>query len=143
MKPEIGDKVRFDDWAGGKEGVVFKLPTETVLEYYIGRENGTVVYAQEDKITVLYRPRYEYVNQYPFKVGDLVDWGGERCLVVGKEDAGEYNYRILELSRADAVPYAAREQDLMLIHAAGHPEEAVEAPAVPVPTEADDDLLPF
>ena len=124
MKPEIGDKVRVDDWSGQHEGVVFRLPTETVPEYYVGRETGSVIYTKEDKITVLFRPRYEYVNQNPFKVGDLVTWYGERCLVVGQVDEGEWNYRVSRLNYEGDLT-SVREQDLTLVHAAGQPEEKV------------------
>ena len=165
MKPEIGDKVLVKDYFGEKEGIVFRLPSRDSY-YQIGCEIGSPVYAEEHKITVLFRPEYHYINQNPFKVGDLVTWAGERCLVVGLEE-GEYNCRILELSRPGTSTFV-KEQDLVLVHAAGHPEEKVSAPEVepegwygyppleqpeppgwdlaseaPTFTEADDDVLPF
>ncbi|OHD20575.1 MAG: hypothetical protein A2Y38_03325 [Spirochaetes bacterium GWB1_59_5] len=157
MKPEIGDKVLVDGWSGQKEGIVFRLPTETVKEYYMGQENGLVIYAEESKITILFRHEYHYVNQNPFKVGDLVTWAGERCLVVGLSGATEHNYLISRLAHGGDL-HVAREQDLVLVHAAGHPEEKPEvpevepegwygypeeAPAVPTFTEVADDVLPF
>jgi len=158
MKPEIGDKVLVKDYFGEKEGIVFRLPSRDSY-YQIGCEGGAPVYAEEHKITVLFRPHYEYVNQNPFKVGDLVlSHTGERCLVVGLKDDRAWNYQVSRLAHDGALMFA-REQDLVLVHAAGHPEEKAEvaevepegwygypeeAPEAPAFTEADDDIdIPF
>ena len=157
MKPEIGDKVLVRDYLGEYEGIVYRLPDVSSDYYYVGRSNGTTTYPALDKITVLFRPKYHYINQNPFKVGDLVlSHTGERCLVVGLKDDRAWNYQVSRLAHDGALMFA-REQDLVLVHAAGHPEEKVsvqevepegwygypEAPAVPAFTEADDDVLPF
>jgi len=128
MKPEIGDKVLVKDYFGEKEGIVFRLPSRDSY-YQIGCEVGSPVYAEEHKITVLFRPEYRYVNQNPFKVGDLVTWYDERCLVVGFVDDGEWNYRVSRLNYEGDLT-SVREQDLVLVHAAGHPEEKVVAAEV-------------
>ena len=151
MKPEIGDKVLVRDFFGEKEGIVFRLPSRDPY-YQIGCEVGSPVYAEEHKITTLFRPEYKYVNQNPFKVGDLVlGAGGERCLVVGLSGATERNYQVSRLA-CNGDLMLVREQDLVLVHAAGHPEEKVEQPEppgwdlaseAPTFTEADDDVLPF
>jgi len=162
MKPEIGDKVRLKYFSRDKEGIIFKVPSETSTLYNIGLENGTTIYAEESDITILFRPEYHYVNRCLYKIGDLVNWNGEHCLVVGLVKLGEYNYRISRTNYEGALTFA-REQDLSLVHAAEHPEvgaapevpefepvgwrgyqpEVPDPPAPPVFTEADDELLPF
>jgi len=164
MKPELGDRVQIKQYFLNKEGLIFKVPSETSTLYNIGLENGTVTYAEEHEITILFRPEYRYVTRGLCKVGDLVDWEGERCLVVGLVALGEYAYQICRLQYKGAALTFAREQDLSLVHAAEHPEVVVAAteatdvepagwwgynsevpmpPAPPVFTEADDDDLPF
>ena len=163
MKPEIGDKVQIKYFSHDKEGLIFKVPSETSTLYNIGLENGTVGYAEEKEIIILFRPEYHYVNRCLYKIGDLVIWNGEHCLVVGLVDLGEYNYRISRTSFEGDLTFA-REQDLSLVHAAehrevvvvapeatefepvgwrGYPSEVPMPPAPPVFTEEDDELLPF
>lgn len=134
MKPEIGDKVLVKDYSGSYEGIVFRLPHEASDVYYVGLESGVTKYADPDKITILFRPTYTYANRCPYKVGDLVNWQGLKALVVSYSESGDWNYRIAPLDGSGVVE--AREQDLVLVSAAKHPEEVKVAPA-PEP-----DILP-
>lgn len=132
MKPEIGDKVSIKNFNTTYEGIVYRLPTEDSEFYYVGTEAGNSIYANDNQIQVLFRPKYHYVNRCPFKVGDLVNWYGTRCLVVGFFEGGESNYRLMEVP-GGVDPFDVREQDLMLIHAAEHPEvEQAVAPIKPL-----------
>jgi len=136
-KPQInlGDKVSVDQGYGQPlVGIVFTITPmgegeDAYESYNIGTSTGmTYSRSSNNPITVLERATYTYAPRGHLKRGDLVELSlGKRAVIV--QDGASEIGSCLVCTDSCRAPFWVKEQELVLIHAAGHP--------VDPPTEMD------